>query len=82
MGLNPAWRNSLVYTAVGGGWQEGANLTEIDAVRQILIQDMKIVEALAPESGAYFNEVRALYTTPQVLPLTLSLCLALTGITV
>ena len=82
MGLNPAWRNSLAYTTLGAEWQEGANLTEIDAVRQILIQDMKIVEALAPESGAYFNEVRALYATLQDLPLTLSLCPASIGITV
>ena len=67
---------------LGGGWQEGANLTEINAVRQLIIQDMKIVEALAPESGAYFNEVRALYAMLQVLPLTLSLCLAPIGITV
>ena len=57
MGLNPAWRNSLAYTAFGRGWQEGATLTEINAVRQLLIQDMKTVEAIAPESGAYINEV-------------------------
>ena len=58
MGLNPAWRDSLVYTTVGATWQEGANLTEIEAARQVLVQDMKILEGIAPESGAYFNEVR------------------------
>ena len=58
MGLNPAWRNSLVYTTLGTSWQDGANLTEINAARQLLIQDMKILEGIAPESGAYFNEVR------------------------
>ena len=72
----------MAYTAVGGGWQEGANLTEINAVRQLIIQDMKIIEGLAPESGAYLNEVRALYAMFQVLPLTLSLCRAPIGITV
>ena len=41
-------------------WQEGANLTEIEAARQLFIQDMKILEGIAPESGAYFNEVRVL----------------------
>jgi len=58
-GLNPAWRNSLAYTTLGTTWREGANLTEIDAARQVLIQDMKILEGIAPESGAYLNEVRA-----------------------
>ena len=72
----------MVYTVVGGGWQEGANLTEINAVRQLIIQDMTIVEGLAPESGAYFNEVRVLYVMFQVFPLTLSLCRAPIGITV
>jgi hypothetical protein len=33
-------------------------VTEIDAARQVLIQDMKILEGLAPNSGAYLNEVR------------------------
>ena len=40
------------------GWQDGANSTEIEAVRQLLIQDMKTLQGIAPESGAYFNEVR------------------------
>ena len=39
-------------------WQEGSNLTEIEAARQLFIQDMKILEGIAPESGAYSNEVR------------------------
>ena len=84
MGLNPAWRNSLVYTTVGGGWPEGANSTEIDAVRQLIMQDMKIIEALAPDSGAYFNEVRAphIHTMLQVLSLTPSLCRASIGIAI
>jgi len=55
-GLNPVWRNSLVYTAFGTSWKDGANSTAIEAARQLLIQDMKIVEAIAPESGAYLNE--------------------------
>ena len=58
MGLNPAWRNSLAYSTVGTTWQDGANLTVIEADRQLLIQNMKILEGIAPESGAYLNEVR------------------------
>jgi len=57
-GLNPAWRNSLAFTSIRTTWREGADLTEIEAARQLLIQDMKILEGIAPESGAYFNEVR------------------------
>ena len=56
-GLNPAWRNSLVYTALGTSWQGGANSTVIEGARQLLIQDMKIIEGIAPDSGAYLNEV-------------------------
>ena len=59
MGLNPVWRNSLVYVGLGTGWQDGANSTEIEAARQLLIQDMKTLEGIAPDSGAYLNEVRA-----------------------
>ena len=68
VGLNPAWRNSLVFTTIGTTWEDGANLTEIDAAQQILIQDMKILEGIAPESGAYLNEVRVprLFTIPQL----------------
>ena len=40
------------------GWKDGATITEIDAARQVLIQDMKILEGIAPDSGAYLNEVR------------------------
>ena len=57
-GLNPAWRNSLVYTTLGTSWQDGASLTEINIARQLLIQNMKVLEGISPESGAYFNEVR------------------------
>ena len=57
-GLNPAWRKSLVYAAIGTGWRDGANSTEIAAVRQLLVQDMKLLESIAPESGAYLNEVK------------------------
>ena len=60
MGLNPAWRNSLVYMTLGMHWQDGANSTEIEAGRQRLIQDMRILEGIAPDSGAYLNEVTVL----------------------
>jgi len=48
----------MVLASTGTTWQDGANLTEIQAARRLLIQDMKILEGIAPESGAYLNEVR------------------------
>ena len=65
-GLNPVWRDSLVYTVLGTGWKDGANSTEIEAARQLLIRDMKILEGIAPESGAYLNEVRVSH--PSAVP--------------
>ena len=59
-GLNPAWRNSLALVIIATTWREGADLTEIEAARQVLIQEMTILEGIAPESGAYLNEVRVL----------------------
>ena len=58
MGLNPVWRNGLALVYLSRTWQEGATLTEIEATRQLLIEDMRILEGIAPESGAYLNEVR------------------------
>ena len=63
MGLNPVWRKSLAYTVLSTEWRDGANSTEIAAARQLLIRDMKILEAIAPESGAYLNEVNDLNCT-------------------
>jgi len=57
-GLNPAWRKSLVFTGVSITWQDSASLTEIQAARQLLIQEMNTLKGIAPESGAYLNEVR------------------------
>jgi len=64
MGLNPAWRNSLAYVTLGVHWQDGTNSTEIEAGRQRLIQDMKILEGVAPDSGAYLNEVTIPHARP------------------
>jgi hypothetical protein len=58
-GLNPAWRKSLACVILSTTWRDGAGLTEIEAARQLLIQDMEILEGIAPDSGAYLNEVRS-----------------------
>jgi hypothetical protein len=66
-GLTPAWRNSLAYVTLGTGWKDGATKTQIDAARQLLIQDMKVLEGIAPDSGAYLNEVCSLPCVHPVL---------------
>ena len=47
----------MAYIVLSATWRDGANSTEIAAAREILLQDSKIVEAIAPESGSYLNEV-------------------------
>ena len=64
MGLNPAWRNSQVYTGIAANWKDGADEAQIEAARQVLIRDMKTLEGIAPDSGAYLNEVRLSQTYP------------------
>ena len=59
-GLNPVWRNSLVYTVLVTTWPEGSDETQIEAIRQRLVQDMKTLEGVAPNSGAYLNEASRL----------------------
>ncbi|KAI0788419.1 hypothetical protein C8Q75DRAFT_799201 [Abortiporus biennis] len=55
-GLNPAWRKALVHTVFGGTWQEGASAQEIMQVGNTIKAGIANLHALAPDSGAYFNE--------------------------
>lgn len=57
-GINPAWRKANVHVLTGALWDEGATSEFIDAQRQDLARRTANMRALAPESGAYFNEVR------------------------
>ena len=56
-GINPAWRKAAAHTPFGVGWSEGATSEEIDALRDKLNSTLTNVRALAPDSGAYLNEV-------------------------
>ena len=58
-GLNPAWRRAAAHAIVYTGWSEGADASTIAAARVGLQRDTARLRALAPESGCYFNEVRA-----------------------
>ena len=57
MGLNPAWRRALVHTIFSTGWLEGTPVDVIDTIMDEVKQNMTTLRALAPDSGAYFNEV-------------------------
>ncbi|TFK94015.1 FAD-binding domain-containing protein [Polyporus arcularius HHB13444] len=55
-GINPAWRKAVVHVVGATTWSDGATLEEINAAREILKSDTAKMRALAPESGAYYNE--------------------------
>ncbi|KAI9060995.1 FAD-binding domain-containing protein [Trametes sanguinea] len=55
-GLNPAWRKAAVHVTLLGSWPEGATSEEIGEVQAGLDAENAKLRALAPDSGAYFNE--------------------------
>lgn len=56
MGLNPAWRSAPMHTIFATGWAEGTPVDVIDGLIDEVRQNMTALRALAPDSGAYFNE--------------------------
>lgn len=60
--LNPAWRDAVTHLAVAGGLAPAASDDEIQAARDdITHRRVPALKKLAPNSGAYFNEVGLLY---------------------
>ena len=57
-GINPAWRKALVFTVAGIGWLDGTDSTTINTLRSNFRLVMAKWEGIAPDSGAYLNEVR------------------------
>lgn len=56
-GINPAWRKALVHAVTGQLWEDGAPVEEILAAKEKVKEYTRALEALAPDSGSYFNEV-------------------------
>ena len=56
-GINPAWREAAAHAPFGVAWPEGTTSEEIEAIRDSLKSTLATLRALAPESGAYLNEV-------------------------
>ena len=65
-GLNPAWRKAVVHAVFGITWPDGASAGVIQQLRMSLESRLTRVRALAPNSGAYLNEVRRI-NGPDVL---------------
>ncbi|KAF9467718.1 hypothetical protein BDZ94DRAFT_980876 [Collybia nuda] len=64
-GLNPAWRKALGHATFGVSWKEGQPASEIQKARQQLRDGIKTLDAVAPGSGAYFNEASLYEENPE-----------------
>ena len=58
-GLNPAWRNAVGQAVCQISWEEGASSTEIEESISQLKTWTSAFNDVAPNDGAYFNEVRS-----------------------
>jgi len=61
-GVNPAWRAAYVHATNGVEWAPGDATARAEAVAK-LEYSLQGVRALAPDSGAYVNEVRIFLPT-------------------
>lgn len=58
-GINPAWRKAYVHNIVSRGWAPGSEQAIVDDVRKdITTVKVQAMKDLAPDMGAYMNEVR------------------------
>lgn len=77
--LNPAWRKSVVHLITSTSWPDSlpqANVSQI--VNDVTYNKLNALRRLEPNTGAYLNEVRCLYSFPtpiclHTLPCPLSL---------
>ena len=56
--VNPAWRKAGGHALNGVGWPDGTSAEAISKLLDISKTGTAKLRALAPESGAYLNEVR------------------------
>ena len=57
-GINPAWRQTYVHNIVARGWAPGSNESVIAATYDDITNvKVKAMKDLAPNTGAYMNEV-------------------------
>ncbi|KAI0635700.1 hypothetical protein C8Q77DRAFT_1099088 [Trametes polyzona] len=65
VGLNPAWRKARMHVVVATLWPKGSDAGTIGAARKRLQDQMVNLRALAPHSGAYFNEASLFEPNPR-----------------
>ncbi|KAH9898377.1 FAD-binding domain-containing protein [Cubamyces lactineus] len=65
MGVNPAWRTALLHTIFATMWAEGTPVSAMNQLVDQIKQNMTTLRALAPDSGAYFNEASLFEPDPQ-----------------
>lgn len=57
-GVNPAWRKAYVHNIVARGWAPGSDAATIAAVhKDLTFTKVQALKTLAPDTGAYMNEV-------------------------
>lgn len=63
-GVHPAWRDTYVHNIVARGWAPGSDAAAIAAVRNdITFSKVQAMKTLAPDTGAYMNEVSRKFST-------------------
>jgi len=56
--LNPAWRDTISHFVVGTGWPDTLPADAAQQIRSyVTFNATAALRKLAPDSGAYFNEV-------------------------
>jgi hypothetical protein len=66
-GLHPAWRKAVVHTVFGHTWDDGSSSEVIQKAREQTKRLERDLRKLAPDSGAYFNEVSCICFLTQFL---------------
>ena len=75
IGMNPAWRDTVTHFVAGQGWPDGTPAEEVEAIRAHVTHNVTgALRKLAPDSGAYFNEV-----SPLRISSALSICVLWVG---
>ena len=57
-GVNPAWRDAVVLYYCGVTWEDGTSSSDIQGLISQLKGWIRALHDVAPNDGAYFNEVR------------------------
>ncbi|KAL0058501.1 hypothetical protein AAF712_014818 [Marasmius tenuissimus] len=65
VGLHPHWRDTPALVFIGIQWEDGASAAEIQAQKDVMKQNIDILEGLEPGRGSYVNEGSFYEPNPQ-----------------